>query len=221
MSQDELFRDCVERLLRGEVICPFSTQELYNYMTRPELCEQIELYLMRIGRGVNRTRDGHAFYATYRDTADRSTRNLIRNHFERVTKDWEAILRWLRLARSASKTGHPLRAGDSVHESEYLAAIESSTSLHEELEIITAKFGYKGKTQDPRHRLTYLLEHLEKRGYLQRVGATGSIYQATGLWSILWDQLEFVNQQQGILDSQKEEEQAETPDQEALFNGAS
>ncbi|WP_017429338.1 MULTISPECIES: condensin complex protein MksE [Halomonadaceae] len=221
MSQDELFRDCVERLLKGEVICPFSAPELYNYMARPGLYPRVEDFLGQIGRGISRTRDGHAFYAVYRDTVDQGTRSLIRNHFERLTTNWEGLLRWLRLARQASESGHPLYAGDIIRESDYLAAIENSTSLQEELEAIASKFGLKGKGRDPRHRLSHLLDRLEKDGFLQRVGTAGTIFKATGRWSILWDQLEFVYQQEGILDTQREQEQAEAPDQEGLFHGSS
>lgn len=220
MSADPLFRDTVERLLSGDVVCLASCPDLYHYLQESEARDAVSLFLSRIGRDVALTRDDSAFYAVYLDVEDAGTRAQIRNHFERLTTNWEGLLRWLRLARRISPTGHPLQPMEMLYESQLLEAIENSSGLQVELEAIASKFQLKGQGKEPRHRLSQLLVRLERDGYLKQVGATGAIYQATGRWAVLWEQLEFVYQQEGILDAEREQAAAETPDQGGLFHGA-
>lgn len=220
MSHDVLFRECVERLLKGGSICPFATPDLYNYLKRADLYRQVEDYIAVIDRALVWTNDRSAIYAVYRDVSDSSTRAIVRNHFERLSRDWEALLRWLRLVRHAGDTGRPLCAGDTLKESDLLAAIESSSNLQEDLESVAMGLGLKGKSSDPRQRLGALLDRLEKEGYLQKIGQSGMIYQATGRWSILYDQLEFIAQQEGILSAALEDEQNASPQQGGLLHGA-
>lgn len=220
MSQGTLFRQTVENLLRGDVICPFSTPELHAYLKRDEYFLQAEDYLAKIGRGLARTRDSNALYAVYSDITEDEARKAIRGGFERLTGNWEMIMRWLALARHGNPNGHPVFPGDTVRESDLLAAIEQSSSLQEDLDKIATSIGLKSKSREPRQRLAGLFDRFVKDGYLIKVGVGGSIYRATGRWSILYDQLEFVAQQEGILEAQKEADQSEMPTQGGLLNGA-
>lgn len=219
MSTDPLFRATMEHLLQGGVVCAVATPEIHNYLASTANQERVRTYLSPLGRGLAQTRDLVSFYAVYLDTDDASTRRILRHQFDDLTNNWEAMIRWLRMSRSTSEQHHPIMAMDVISESEWLKAIESSSALQDELEVIATKFGLRGKVRDPRQRLRHLLEKLNKMGYLEPIGTSGSMYRATGKWSLLRDLMEWVRQQEGIEEAEREEEEELSQDQEDLFHG--
>ncbi|QFU02079.1 hypothetical protein FIU83_10540 [Halomonas sp. THAF5a] len=219
MSSDPLFRATLEHLLQGGVVCSVATPEIYHYLSSSGTQERVRGYLNPLGRGLAQTRDMVSFYAVYLDTEDASTRHILRHQFADLTNSWEAMIRWLRMSRSTSEQHHPIMAMDVVSESEWLKAIESSSALQEELEVIATKFGLRGKVRDPRQRLRHLLEKLHKMGYLEPLGTSGAMYRATGKWSLLRDLMEWVRQQEGLAEAEREDEEAMSQEQEDMFHG--
>lgn len=221
MSADPLFRLTIEHLLQGGVVCPVATPEAHGYLSSSDVQDRVRAYLSPLDRGLAQTRDLSSFYAVYLDIEDSSTRHLLRYQFIDLTNNWEALIRWLRMSRSTSDHQHPISVGETISESEWLKAIESSSVLQDELEVIAIKFGLRGKVRDPRQRLRHLLEKLDKLGYLEPLGASGALYRATGKWSLLRDLMEWVRQQEGIEEAELEEEEALSQEQEDMFHGAS
>ncbi|MCO7233947.1 MULTISPECIES: hypothetical protein [unclassified Cobetia] len=218
MSYDPRFAATIEGLLKGEVLCPVSANEAHDYLSTLEGQDRVRHYLAEIGHGLEKTRDGSGYYCVYLDTESRSVRHRIRHQFESAVRDWEALLRWLRLSRQASQSSQPLKVKDVVRESEWLAAIENSSMMQEELEVIATRFQVQSQSRDAKVRLRHLLEKLCKLGYLVAIDSSGAIYQATGKWSLLQDQLEFVMEREGIVAEEREAALSE-PQQEGLFLG--
>lgn len=220
MSFDPLFRGTVEQLITGVIICPVTEPEKFDYLADSVSIDKVQHYLAQIGRGLSCTRDGNGYYAVALDLDDKGTRARIRNEFERITGQWEPLIRWLRMSQQVATDKHPIAFNDTVSEGDWLKAIEASSALQEELEIICLKMQIK-KAQDARQRLRALFEKLQKDGFLKSKGPSGALFQATARWSLLKDQMEFVTQQEGIIAANNARAAEDHQEQEALFHGRS
>lgn len=205
------FRDTVEALLEGKLICEVSEPLLCQYLNSDESLERVNLYLSKLDRGVAKTVDRNGFYCVYSDIESSEVRKKLTRQFEHLATRWEALLLWLRFTRQISVNSHPMGYKEILKESELLGAIENSASLQSELEDITNRFQTKGRAGGPRTRLTGLLEYLCAEGFL--VERSPSTYLGTARWSMLQDQMEFIREQDGI----KAEQPDRDDDQEDLF----
>ncbi len=205
------FGHAVEMLLQGKLLCEVSDPESYLYLQSEAVLDTVNQYLSKLGRGVAMTKDQAGFYCVYLDVEDSATRSKLTRQFSQLATRWEALLLWLRLTRQLSASSHPVGYKDTLKESELLASIEQSTSLQAELESIVNRFQIKGRS-GPRNRLAELLKFLCVEGFL--IELSPSIYQGTARWSMLQDQMEFIQNQDGI---QIEEQTADTTAQKVMF----
>lgn len=207
---NQTFRATVEALLEGKILCSVSNSALYQYLCNDSSLDEVNQYLVRLGRGVARTYDHAGFYCVYLDIESRGVRRETIAHFERLATDWEALLIWLRLTRQVSTNAHPISAGDVVRESELLASIESSPDQQKDLEDIINRFRIKGRASGPREQLSRIIDYLKTEGFL--IEMSEMTYMGTARWSMLQEQMEFIREQDGI-----EEAKASEEEQEALF----
>lgn len=207
---NQTFRATVEALLEGKILCTVSSSTLYQYLCNESSLDDVNQYLVRLGRGVARTSDHAGFYCVYLDIESRGVRRETITHFERLATDWEALLIWLRLTRQVSTNAHPISAGDVIRESELLASIESSPDQQKDLEDIISRFRIKGRASGPREQLSRIIDYLKTEGFL--IEMSEMTYMGTARWSMLQEQMEFIREQDGI-----EEAKASEEEQEALF----
>lgn len=190
------FRDTIEALLEGRLICEVSEPLLCQYLNGDESLEKVNLYLSKIDREVSKTLDMNGFYCVYSNIEGGEVKRKIIRQFENLSTRWEALLLWLRFTRQVSENSHPLGYKEILKESELLAAIENSSSLQLELDDITNRFQTKGRAGGSRTRLSGLLEYLCSDGFLVEISP--STYLGTARWSMLQDQMEFIREQDGI-----------------------
>jgi len=218
MSYDPVFARTVEILLTGNVVCQVSSEREHQFLSQDANRERVEHHLGLMGRGLAQTRDLSGFYATYRHL-DANARRIITEQFKQAAQQWEALLHWMRISRQVSPNGRPLAPGDVIQESAWLSAIENSSGLQTEMDTLAARFGLRGKSQDPKDRLRNLLDRLQKMGFLEPIGGSGAMFRATARWSLIREQLEFVRQYEGIVAEERTEEAQTATQQRELLDG--
>ena len=205
----DLFSCLIEKLLAGDVVCGIATEALYKYLDDPAHQQEVDGYLRRIGRVLRSTQDGSSYYAAYRNLTDPSVKQQIKRQFGEAINDLEPLVRWLRLAVSAEKSGSPLQPGDTLRGSELLEAIENAPALVDELDRLSRTRLFNNSSSGPKKQLDSILKRLCDSGYLVSRGASGSVFIATGRWARLYEVLQFIASHEHLDTEEDEPEQAE------------
>lgn len=210
MSVDgDAFSGLIEELLVGKVICEITAEPLYKYLDDPAHKQDVDSYLRRIGRVLCSTQDGSGYYAAYRDVSNPSAKLQIKREFSESINDLEPLVRWLRLAVSAEKSGTPLQPGDTLRESELLKAIENAPALVDELARLSRARFFSNTNTVPKRQLDSILKRLCDNGYLVTRGVTDSVFIATGKWARLYEILQFIAAHEHLDGEEDVPEQAE------------
>lgn len=207
--EDGNFPGLIEKLLAGGVICEYTAEPLYKYLKDPVHQQDVDAYLRRIGRVLRSTQDGSGYYAAYRDLSSSAVKSQIKRQFSEAINDLEPLIRWLRLAVSAEKTGAPLRPGDTLRGSELLAAIESAPVLVDELDRLSRTRLFGNTSTGAKKQLDSILRRLCDNGYLISRGASGSVFIATGKWARLYEILQFIAEHEHLDNEEDAPEQSE------------
>lgn len=191
-TDSDTFSTLIEKLLAGEVVCAITAELLYKHLEDPNHQEDVDRYLRRIGRVLRSTQDGSGYFAAYRNISDNSVKQQIKRQLSEAINDLEPMVRWLRLAASAEKSGTPLQPGDTLRGSELLEAIENAPALVEELDRISRSKLFNNNSTGAKKQLDSILRRLCDSRYLVQRGSSGSVYVATGKWARLYEVLQFI-----------------------------
>lgn len=206
MSANPLFERTISTLLAGDVICEFSNDDLYNYLLLPENQQRVAAFLNQLNRTLRRTGTGEAWVCAYEDLSTPEAKEAVRQQFSMVANNLEPLVQFLRLVMAVEGSQRPILPGDPVHESVILDRLSSVPSLEAKLRSLTETQFFKTKKPDSAGQIRTVMTNLEKAGYLKSRGTTGSVYQATGRWSWLYDMMTFIAAHEGIRDSGPEED---------------
>ncbi|WP_151670035.1 MarR family transcriptional regulator [Nitrincola schmidtii] len=188
----QLFSRTVQALLSDKIICHETLAGEFAFMQSESNLREVGDYLLKIERAVRVTSDGKGYYCAYLDADEAEAKRAIRGVFRLFAGEIEPLVRWMRLARDCHPTGRPIEAGMLVKESELLGFIESSPELNQALEDLTRHRLFKSAATDGKGRINQILNKLEELGYLIKLDSSGSLYNATGRWSYLYDVLSFI-----------------------------
>jgi len=192
IAYDDTFSRLIEKLLAGEVVCEITEEQIYKYLNNSMNKKDVDSYLRRIGRVLRSTQDGSGYYAAYRDISSSSVKLEIKRQFSEAINDLEPLIRWLRLASCAGKSGAPINPGDTLRGSDLLQAIESAPSLVDELDRLSRTKLFSNTSSGPKKQLDSVLNRLCSKGFLVTRGASGSVFIATAKWARLYETLEFI-----------------------------
>mgnify|MGYP003664079207 FL=1 len=208
-TDGDAFSQVIEKLLTGEIICEVTEEQLYKYLNDPSNQKDVDSYLRRIGRVLRSSQDSSGYYAAYRDISNPSVKLQIKKKFSEAINDLEPLIRWLRLASSAEKSGAPIKPGDTLRGSELLQAIESAPSLVDELDRLSRTKLFSNTSAGSKKQLDSILKRLCDNGYLVARGASGSVFIATGKWARLYETLQFIASHEQLDSEEGAPEQAE------------
>lgn len=193
-----LFERTVTALLREQVICEVSDDELYNYLLVPANQEATNRFLGQINRTLRQTSAQDAFVCAYLDISDAETKDAVRQQFKEVANNLEAFVQFLRLVMMVEASDRPVQPGDKLSEGAILDRISAAPALESKLRSLAEKRVFQTKRSDAAGQIRAVLSSLDKMGYLKAIGTSGSLYRATGRWSWLYDAMTFIQAHEGI-----------------------
>lgn len=201
MSGNPLFERTVTALLGGEVICDYAHDDLYNYLLLPENQQRVAGFLNQLNRTLRRTGSGDAWVCAYQDLSSPQAKDAVRKQFQTVANNLEPMVQFLRLIMAVEATQRPIAPGDEILEGTILNRLSSVPSLEAKLRSLTEMQYFKTTKTNSRDQIHTVMTNLEKEGYLKSRGTTGSVYIATGKWSLLYDIMTFIDTHEGIRES--------------------
>ncbi|MDP4533501.1 hypothetical protein Q9252_15250 [Marinobacter salarius] len=198
MSNNPLFERTVTALLGGEVLCEYRHEDLVTYLSIPDNQARVEQFLNQMNRKLRQTNTRDAWVCAYQDLSSSGAKESVRHQFKEVANHLEALVQFLRLVMHVETGDRPVFPGDHISEGKLIQEISSTPTLEEKLRSLTEKRLFYTKNQDVAKRVRAVMEALVKEGYLVRFGTAGTVYQATGKWSWLYDMMSFIQTHEGI-----------------------
>jgi hypothetical protein len=187
--------EAFELMVQGEVICQQKHEDLFNYLCDESHRLNLNTTLSNINRRVRMTSDKKAFLCAYMDSTDHSAQRKIRSHFRDTLKNFQALIEWLSLYNDVNPEAPAIEAGEVINVNDISASIESSAPLQDKLAAMTSGKGLFGSTSNQsKNQLDHVIKRLSEEGYLIQRCNTGMRYQATGKFSMLYDQMRFIKE---------------------------
>lgn len=198
MPFNPLFEQTVTALLKGEIICEYSNEDLYTYLQTHNNQERVSSFLDQLNRKLRQTSNCDAWVCAYQDLLTPEAREAVRQQFREVANHLEALVQFLRLVMNVETRDRPLTPGEHLSEGKLIERISGVPTLEEKLRSLTEKKMFFTRKSDVASRIRTVTENLLDKGYLVRFGTSGTVYQATGKWSWLYDMMGFIQTHEGI-----------------------
>lgn len=188
------FGECIERLLRGEIIDAWLDKSLYSDLCQPDHLQEVNHFLSRLNRNCVRSNDGNGFYCAYFDIESLEVRKIIQRQFNDFVSKIEPLVQWIRLCRTLTNDSRPIEYGDVISKGQLLTSVEQSHLGSEQLKKLAQKIGKQSTSTNASDQLQYVLSYLQEEKYLILAGHdAGTTYRATAKWSLFYEQLEYIS----------------------------
>lgn len=188
------FGDCIEQLLRGEIIDAWVDKSLYTDLCQSENLDEINAFLSKLNRACVCSNDGNGFYCAYVNIDHPEIRKTIQRQFNEFVSKIEVIVQWMRLCRPLTNHSKPIEYGDVISKGQLLTGVEQSQLGSDQLKKLAQKIAKQSVSTNASDQLQFVLNYLENEKYLVLAGHdAGTTYRATAKWSLFYEQLEYIS----------------------------
>lgn len=207
-----MFKQTVEKLLTGEIICETAFADQFEYLNGSENRARVEDFLDNLDRNLTYLDSADAYYVTFQ-TVDQDNSSALTQLFLEIRSSFRPLVEFLELLLSATQTDLPLRAKSMVNINALFDPFEHDQILREQLHRLSAVKPFKTNKLESREQLVFIFQKLEEMGYLVRKNSGSSRYYATARFDLIYLLIEFLN------DSERVElpESIEQTQEELLF----
>jgi len=207
-----MFKQTVQTLLTGEIICETGFADQFEYLSAQDNRERVEDFLANLDRDLTYLDSADAYYVTFQ-SVDQENSGELTQLFLEVRSSFRPLVEFLELLLTATQTDLPLRAKSMVNINALFDPFEHDQTLREQLRRLTAIKPFKTNKLESREQLVFIFLKLEEMGYLVRKNSGSSRYYATAKFDLIYLLIEFLN------DSERVElpETVEQTQEELLF----
>jgi len=207
-----MFKQTVQKLLTGEIICETAFADQFEYLSSTENRERVEDFLANLDRNLTYLDSADAYYLTFQQVEQENSAELTQLFLE-VRSSFRPLVEFLELLLTATQTDLPLRAKSMVNINALFDPFEHDQVLREQLHRLSSVKPFKTNKLESREQLVFIFQKLEEMGYLVRKNAGSSRYYATARFDLIYLLIEFLN------DSERVElpESIEQTQEELLF----
>ncbi|GAA4650964.1 hypothetical protein GCM10023116_32470 [Kistimonas scapharcae] len=197
----------IQHFMSTPFVCRYTNEDIFNALERDEFREQVNQTLAIFNRAVIQTRAGNAYVCCYNTADTQESKTAIREHFRISAQDLQPLVLFLGLCQSSSPSSKPVKPGSKVSKGEILTAVQGSDTLLRQLDQIRHSRLLSSSATDATNILGQVLKRLKDLGYLKSIGSGELQYTATGLWDVLYEQLQFIQQYHEISSADEEYKQ--------------
>jgi len=207
-----MFKQTVQKLLIGAVICETAYPAEFEYLKAGSNGERVDDFLQNLDRNLTYLESADAYYCTFQQV-DESNNTALTALFSEMRATFRPLVEFLDLLLTASNADLPLRAKSVVNINALFDPFEHDQTLRDQLRRLTSIKPFKTNKVETREQLVTVFLKLEEMHYLVRKNAGSSRYYATARFDLIYLLIEFLN------DSEKVElpEEAQSQQEELLF----
>lgn len=197
-----MFKLVTEALLQGQFICPTANPDAFDYLSQAEHFKKVTDFLVPLDRELCVLEGDEIYYSAY-TIIDDSNHHLVKNAFSEIRSQLRPVVEWMDMVMTALGQDMPIRARDKIRLQNLLNAIEQEPSLTEQMNRLTQLNFFKTSKSNITEQLSWILQQLEKHGYLVKPNPHGTLYIVTGKMNYLHQLIAFLNDAEGLdLDQQ-------------------
>ena len=207
-----MFKQTVQKLLTGAVICETAYPEEFEYLKAASNSERVDDFLDNLDRNLTYLESADAFYCTFQQV-DESNNGALTLLFSEMRSVFRPLVEFLDLLLTASHADLPLRAKAVVNINTLFDPFEQDQTLRDQLRRLTSIKPFKTNKVETREQLVTVFQKLEDMHYLVRKNSGSSRYYATARFDLIYLLIEFLN------DAEKVElpEETQAQQEELLF----
>lgn len=207
-----MFKQTVQKLLTGSVICETAYPEEFEYLKAVSNSGRVDDFLANLDRNLTYLESAEAYYCTFTQV-DQSNSGELTALFTEMRATFRPLVEFLDLLLTASHEDLPLRAKSVVNINRLFDPFEHDQTLRDQLHRLTSIKPFKTNKVETREQLVTVFQKLEEMHYLVRKNAGSSRYYASAKFDLIYLLIEFLN------DSEKIElpEESHSQQEELLF----
>ena len=202
MSQ--FFNFVIQHFMKTPFVCRYTNEDIFNAVERDDFRDKVNQTLAIFDREVVLTRAGNAYVCCFNTSDTQEAKTAIKEYFRVSAQDLQPLVLFLGLCQSCSPSSRPVQPGSKVSKGEILTAVQGSDGLFRQLDQIRRSRLLSSSATDATNILGQVLKRLKELGYLKSLGNGELQYTATGLWDVLYEQLQFIQQHHEISSADEE-----------------
>lgn len=192
-----MFKQTVQQLLTGAVICETAFSDEYLFLQAQSNQDRVSDFLSNLDRELTYLDSADAFYCTF-DEVDANNSAEISALFTDIRSMFRPLVEFLELTLTASQTDLPIHAKSIININELFDPFEHDQTLRDQLRHLTAIKPFKTNKLESREQLVFVFSKLEELGYFVRKNAGSSRYYATARFDLVYLFIEFLNDSERI-----------------------
>jgi len=207
-----MFKQCVQQLLCGAVICQTAFEEEYLYLKAETNNDKVDDFLANLDRKLTYLESADAYYCTFTqiDDSNHSDLTLL---FSEMRGTFRPLVEFLDLLLTATQADLPIRAKSVLNINELFDPFEHDQTLTEQLRRLTSIKPFKTNKTETREQLVTVFHKLEEMHYFVRKNSGSSRFYATARFDLIYSLIEFLNDAELV----SLPEQAQSQQDELLF----
>ena len=203
-----MFKQTVQQLLTGAVICETGFTDEYLFLQALANQERVTDFLSNLDRQLTYLDSADAFYCTFIEVDSNNTAELT-TLFTDIRSMFRPLVEFLELILTASQTDLPIHAKSIININDLFDPFEHDQTLREQLRHLTAIRPFKTNKLESREQLVFVFHKLEELGYFVRKNAGSSRYFATARFDLIYLLIEFLNDSERVELPEAEQQQQE------------
>jgi len=187
-----MFKESIQKLLGGAVICQTAYEAEYLYLKAESQNDKVNDFLSNLDRKLTYLDSADAFYCTFNQVDD-SNHNELSALFSEMRSTFRPLVEFLDLLLTATQADLPIRAKSVLNINELFDPFEHDQTLSEQLRRLTSIKPFKTNKTETREQLVMVFQKLEEMHYFVRKNTGSSRYYATARFDLIYLLIEFLN----------------------------
>jgi len=185
------FADIAKKLIKGDFICEYSYPDDHAFLVKPGMAEEMDAYLQKMEFTLSTPQEGNGFYCSY--LFPKHNQAELKKQFTEIINVLSPLVSFLTLVQQTSGDDDVIRPGDVLRMTEIQGVIEDTTALATQLDKIVRHSLFRSSSPTVEGKLKQVFNRLIEMDYLASSNPAHQIYTATTKWSLLIDQIRFIN----------------------------
>lgn len=187
-----MFKQSIQKLLCGAVICQTAHEAEYLYLKAESHNDKVNDFLANLDRKLTYLDSADAYYCTFKQV-DKNNHNELSILFTEMRNTFRPLVEFLDLLLTATQADLPIRAKSVLNINELFEPFEHDQTLSEQLRRLTSIKPFKTNKTETREQLVTVFQKLEEMLYFVRKNTGSSRYYATARFDLIYLLIEFLN----------------------------